>query len=122
MTTLAFPSYAGHRFPAEIISHAVWLCCALSAESAQRGWPQSATGVTSATSEGSVAIDGDPMHDPAIAIVVVQGIVLYAAIVPKCDRTRLPAEAACVLRPDRVLEKKSQERAAFLDGHILEAN
>ena len=25
MTTAAFPSYAGHRFPAEIISHAVWL-------------------------------------------------------------------------------------------------
>ena len=25
MTTPAFPSYAGHRFPAEIISHAVWL-------------------------------------------------------------------------------------------------
>src|SRR3954470_25025903 len=25
MTTLASPSYAGHRFPAEIISHAVWL-------------------------------------------------------------------------------------------------
>jgi len=24
MTTPAFPSYAGHRFPAEIISHAVW--------------------------------------------------------------------------------------------------
>jgi putative transposase len=25
MTTPACPSYAGHRFPAEIISHAVWL-------------------------------------------------------------------------------------------------
>jgi len=25
MTTPAFPSFAGHRFPAEIISHAVWL-------------------------------------------------------------------------------------------------
>jgi len=25
MTTLACPNYAGHRFPAEIISHAVWL-------------------------------------------------------------------------------------------------
>ena len=25
MTTPAFPSYAGHRFPAEFISHAVWL-------------------------------------------------------------------------------------------------
>jgi putative transposase len=25
MTTPASPSYAGHRFPAEIISHAVWL-------------------------------------------------------------------------------------------------
>src|SRR3954453_16339424 len=25
MTTTASPSYAGHRFPAEIISHAVWL-------------------------------------------------------------------------------------------------
>ncbi len=25
MTTSAVPSYAGYRFPAEIISHAVWL-------------------------------------------------------------------------------------------------
>ena len=25
MTTSAYPSYAGYRFPAEIISHAVWL-------------------------------------------------------------------------------------------------
>src|SRR5436309_3333684 len=25
MTAPAFPSYAGHRFPAEIIAHAVWL-------------------------------------------------------------------------------------------------
>src|SRR6267142_2599149 len=25
MTTPASPSYAGHRFPAEVISHAVWL-------------------------------------------------------------------------------------------------
>ena len=25
MTTPAFPSYTGHRFPAEVISHAVWL-------------------------------------------------------------------------------------------------
>jgi putative transposase len=27
MTPLTSPSYAGHRFPAEIISHAVWLYC-----------------------------------------------------------------------------------------------
>ncbi len=26
MTTSAVPSYAGYRFPAEVISHAVWLC------------------------------------------------------------------------------------------------
>ena len=25
MTTPALPSYAGHRFPAEVISYAVWL-------------------------------------------------------------------------------------------------
>ncbi len=25
MTTSAVPSYAGHRFPAEVIQHAVWL-------------------------------------------------------------------------------------------------
>jgi putative transposase len=25
MTTPATPSYAGYRFPAEVISHAVWL-------------------------------------------------------------------------------------------------
>src|SRR3954454_24802693 len=27
MRTPAFPNYAGHRFPAEVISHAVWLYC-----------------------------------------------------------------------------------------------
>ncbi len=26
MITSAVPSYAGYRFPAEVISHAVWLC------------------------------------------------------------------------------------------------
>ena len=62
------------------------------------------------------------MHDPAMAIVVIQGIVLYAAIVPKRDRTRLPAEATRVFRPDGVLEEKLQQWAAFLDGHILEAD
>src|SRR3954466_13163090 len=75
-----------------------------------------------ATSEGSVAIDGDPMHDPAMTIVIIQGIVLYAAIVPKRDGTRLPAEAARVFRPDGVLEEKLQQGTAFLDGHILEAD
>jgi CheY-like chemotaxis protein len=73
-------------------------------------------------SEGLVAVDGDPVHDPAIAIVVVQGIVLYAAIVPKRDRTRLPAEAARVFRPDGVLEEKLHQRTAFVDSHILEAD
>src|ERR1044071_9577066 len=57
-----------------------------------------------------------------MAIVVIQGIVLYSAIVPKRDRTRLPAEAARVFRSDGVLEEQLQQGAAFLDGHILEAD
>src|ERR1051325_9722226 len=68
-----------------------------------------------ATSEGPAAIDGDPVHDPAIAIIVIQGIVLHAAIVPKRDRTGLPAETARVFRSDGMLEQKLQQGAAFLD-------
>src|SRR3954453_9206224 len=73
-------------------------------------------------SERSVAIDCDPMHGPAIAIVIIQGIVLYAAIVPKRDGTGLPAEAAREFRPDGMLEEKLRQGAAFLDTHSLEAD
>ena len=62
------------------------------------------------------------MHFPAITVVVIQGIVLYAAIVPKCDRTRVPAEATCVFWPDGMFEEKLQQGAAFLYGHVLEAD
>ena len=43
-------------------------------------------------SGGAVALDGGPVHDPALAGVVVERIVLGAAVVPQRQRTRPPAE------------------------------
>lgn len=53
--------------------------------------------------ERPVAVDRDAMHYPPLTLVVVERIVLHAAIVPKRDRTLFPAEAAGKFRPDRVL-------------------
>ena len=72
--------------------------------------------------ERPVAVDRHAVHHPPLALVVVDRIVLHAPIVPKRDRTLFPAEAAGKFRPDGVLPQEIQQRPAFLDRHVLEAN
>src|SRR5438128_797481 len=47
-----------------------------------------------------VAGQGDAVHDAAVPGVIVDGVVLGAAIVPERERARAPAEAAGELRTD----------------------
>src|SRR5579864_671451 len=49
------------------------------------------------------ALDRDPVHDPALAVIIVDRVVLDAAIVPERDRDLFPAEATGELGPHRVL-------------------
>src|SRR3954470_649970 len=63
----------------------------------------------------------DAVHDPAMAVIVVHGIVLGAAIVPQRDRARLSAKAAGEFGPYRVLEQIAYQRRAFLNAHVGEA-
>src|SRR6516165_596197 len=53
----------------------------------RRGW-------LSETLARTVAGQGYPVHDPAEAVIVVDRVVLGAAIVPEGKRAHLPAEAA----------------------------
>src|SRR5262245_11930954 len=69
---------------------------------------------------GCVAGQRNSLHGTAIAVVVVDWIVLGAAIVPEGDRANLPTEAAGELRPRLLLAEKIEERRAFRFGHILE--
>src|ERR1700724_4563356 len=59
---------------------------------------QPATGAkanrTLPTSERRITRDGDPMHAPTLARVIVERAVLGAAVVPDRQRTNLPAESA----------------------------
>jgi hypothetical protein len=45
------------------------------------------------------------MHDPAESVVLVDGVVLGAAIVPEGERARLPAETAGELATDLMREQ-----------------
>ena len=72
-------------------------------------------------SMGLVAFEGDSVHDPAIAVIVVDRVVLGAAVVPKGDCIGLPLEATGELRLDLVLKKIIQNGCAFLVQHALDA-
>lgn len=45
-------------------------------------------------SHGLVALDRDPVHDAALAVIVIERVVLGAAVVPDRQGARFPAEAA----------------------------
>ncbi len=45
------------------------------------------------------AFEGDPVHDPQVSMVVVERIVLRAAVIPESDRSRLPVKAAAEFFP-----------------------
>src|SRR5207237_206864 len=67
-----------------------------------------------------VAGQGHPVHDPAEAVVIVDRVVLGAAVVPEGERADRPAEAAGEFGPGLVREQKAQQRRALLLGHTLE--
>ena len=56
----------------------------------------------------SITVDGDAVHDPALAMVIVDRVVLDAAIVPKGDCVSAPAETAGEFGPHRSEEHTSE--------------
>src|SRR5579871_1549059 len=50
--------------------------------------------VTLSGGDGPFAGDGDAMHEAALAVIVVDGVMHRAAVVPDGERTLGPAEAA----------------------------
>ena len=61
------------------------------------------------------------MHHAAKAVIVVDRVVLGAAIVPQRDRSYLPAETAREFRARRVGKKIAQQRRALFNRHVPEA-
>src|SRR5260370_28764759 len=68
-----------------------------------------------------VAGERDAVHDAPVAVIIVDRIVLRAAIVPQRDRARLPTKAAGEFRARRSLEQINEDGRAFLLGHVPEA-
>src|SRR5712692_551614 len=75
---------------------------------------QPATGAkanrTLPTSERRITRDGDPMHAPTLARVIVERAVLGAAVVPDRQRTNLPAESAGKLWLNGMRHQKIENR------------
>src|SRR5688572_21049834 len=69
----------------------------------------------------TIALERDPVHQAAMAVVVVHRIVLRAAVVPQGERADLPGEPTGKFRSDLVLEEEIQKRRALLLGHATEA-
>src|SRR6266581_8910478 len=64
---------------------------------------------------------GDAMHYAPMAVVVVDGIVLAAAVVPERERAGAPLEAAGEFRLHLVAEQELQQRRALFLGHAGKA-
>jgi hypothetical protein len=62
------------------------------------------------------------VQEPAVSVIVVDGVVLGAAVVPERQRARMPAEPARELRAHLVSVEVMQERRALLLRHALESN
>src|SRR5262249_37953830 len=62
------------------------------------------------TSEPRITRDGDPMHTPPLARIIVERAVLGAAVVPDRQRTNLPAESAGKLRLHGMRRQKIENR------------
>ena len=60
------------------------------------------------------------MHDEPEAVVVVDRVVLHAAVVPESDGMRLPDKATGEFRLDLVFEQEAQQWRAFFVGHPLD--
>src|SRR6202011_2137477 len=67
-----------------------------------------------------VARDGDAVHAPALAVIIVERAVLGAAVVPDGERIGFPAEAAGELRLHRVRHEEIEDRPGFGAGKTVE--
>src|SRR5262245_45747445 len=65
---------------------------------------------TPPSSERGITRDGDPMHAPTPAWIIVERAVLGAAVVPDRQRTNLPAESAGELRLNGMRHQKIENR------------
>src|SRR5215475_9208753 len=65
---------------------------------------------------------GQAPHAPALAVIVVDRVVLGAAVVPNGERPRGPAHTAGKLGPRLVRLQPVNEREALLLAHVLEAD
>src|SRR5215472_9351282 len=65
---------------------------------------------TPPSSERRITRDGDPMHAPALARIIVERTVLGAAVVPDRQRTDLPAESAGKFRLNGMRPQKIDNR------------
>src|SRR5262249_1449588 len=65
------------------------------------------------TSERRITRDGDPMHTPTLARIIVERAVLGAAVVPDRQRTNLPAESAGKLWVKRMRKQKIGKRSGL---------
>src|SRR5262245_44879398 len=61
-------------------------------------------------SERRITRDGDPMHTPPLARIIVERAMLGAAVVPDRQRTNLPAESAGKLRLHGMRHQKIENR------------
>src|SRR5262249_29325063 len=61
-------------------------------------------------SERRITRDGDPMHTPPLARIVVERAMLGAAVVPDRQRTNLPAESAGKLPLHGMRHQKNENR------------
>src|SRR5262249_28500083 len=64
-------------------------------------------------SERRITRDGDPMHTPPLARIIVERAMLGAAVVPDRQRTNLPAESAGKLRLHGMRHQKVENRPRF---------
>src|SRR6185503_4095074 len=68
-----------------------------------------------------ITLERHAMHHAAKAVIVVDRVVLGAAIVPQRDRPWLPAKTAREFRARRVGKKIAQQRRALFNRHVAEA-
>src|SRR5262249_62197649 len=61
-------------------------------------------------SKRRITRDGDPMHTPPLARIIVERAMLGAAVVPDRQRTNLPAESAGKLRLHGMRHQKIENR------------
>ena len=59
------------------------------------------------------------IHGALVAVVIIQGVVLRAAIIPECERALFPVKAALKLFALLHAIEILQQRTAFIDAHSI---